>query len=78
MGVLAPGESGAPGAPLQRNGLVTRTVYPQVPPRVEPTLTDLGTPLLSTVLALAARSADHLAEIRRNQRGFDTGPPGAG
>ncbi|GAA5011351.1 winged helix-turn-helix transcriptional regulator [Actinopolymorpha pittospori] len=57
---------------LQRDGLLTRTAYPEVPPRVEYALTDLGTSLLSTVLALAAWSADHHAEIRRHQQAFDT------
>lgn len=58
---------------LRRDGLVTRTAYPEVPPRVEYALTDLGTSLLSTVLALAAWSADHLTEIRRHQQRFDAG-----
>ncbi|MET8118029.1 helix-turn-helix domain-containing protein [Micromonospora sp. NPDC005189] len=58
---------------LQRTGLVSRTSYPEVPPRVEYALTELGTSLLSTVLALAAWSADHHAEIRRHQRAFDNG-----
>jgi DNA-binding HxlR family transcriptional regulator len=56
---------------LQRTGLVTRTCYPEVPPRVEYALTELGTSLLSTVLALAAWSADHHAEIRRHRTAFD-------
>ncbi|MBB5481323.1 winged helix-turn-helix transcriptional regulator [Micromonospora parathelypteridis] len=56
---------------LQRTGLVTRTSYPEVPPRVEYALTELGTSLLSTVLALAAWSADHHAEIRRHQTEYD-------
>jgi DNA-binding HxlR family transcriptional regulator len=58
---------------LQRNGLLNRTAYPEVPPRVEYSLTAMGTSLLSTVLELAAWSADHQAEIRRNQQVFDTG-----
>ncbi|WP_239134154.1 winged helix-turn-helix transcriptional regulator [Rugosimonospora africana] len=58
---------------LRRNGLVTRTAYPEVPPRVEYALTDLGASLLSTVLALAAWSADHHTEIRRHQQRFDAG-----
>lgn len=57
---------------LQRTGLVTRTSYPEVPPRVEYALTDLGSSLLSTVLALAAWSADHHAEIRRHQTAYDS------
>jgi DNA-binding HxlR family transcriptional regulator len=56
---------------LQRTGLVDRTAYPEVPPRVEYALTDLGASLLSTVLELAAWSADHHAEIRRRQAAFD-------
>jgi DNA-binding HxlR family transcriptional regulator len=56
---------------LQRSGLVDRTAYPEVPPRVEYALTDLGTSLLSTVLAMAAWSSDHHAEIRRHQTAFD-------
>lgn len=56
---------------LQRTGLVTRTCYPEVPPRVEYALTELGASLLSTVLALAAWSADHHAEIRRYRIAFD-------
>ena len=60
---------------LQRDGLLTRAAYPEVPPRVEYALTDLGTSLLSTVLALAAWSADHHAEIRRHQQTFDADTP---
>ncbi|RLP93298.1 transcriptional regulator [Micromonospora sp. BL4] len=58
---------------LQRTGLVSRTSYPEVPPRVEYALTDLGTSLLSIVLALADWSADHHAEIRRHQTAYDSG-----
>ncbi|MFF0766865.1 winged helix-turn-helix transcriptional regulator [Streptomyces sp. NPDC093675] len=56
---------------LQRSGLVNRTAYPEVPPRVEYSLTNLGTSLLSTVLALAAWSAGHYREIRDHQSAFD-------
>lgn len=57
---------------LRRDGLVERTAYPEVPPRVEYRLTPLGTSLLSTVLALADWSATHFAEIRRNRMAYDT------
>jgi DNA-binding HxlR family transcriptional regulator len=56
---------------LRRNGLVTRTAYAEVPPRVEYSLTDLGASLLSIVLALAAWSADRHVEIRRHQAAYD-------
>lgn len=57
---------------LQRSGLVNRTAYAEVPPRVEYSLTELGTSLLSTVLQLAAWSADRHTEIRRHQNAYDT------
>jgi DNA-binding HxlR family transcriptional regulator len=56
---------------LSRSGLVDRTSYPEVPPRVEYTLTSLGESLLSSVLAMAAWSADHHTEVRRHQRAFE-------
>jgi len=37
---------------LERDGIVTRTVYPQVPPKVEYRLTDQGKGLRSVFLAL--------------------------
>jgi DNA-binding HxlR family transcriptional regulator len=37
---------------LERDGLVTRTVFPTIPPRVDPELTDLGHGLWTPVEAL--------------------------
>jgi DNA-binding HxlR family transcriptional regulator len=38
---------------LERDGVIARTVYPEVPPRVEYRLTDLGKRLRPVFLALA-------------------------
>jgi DNA-binding HxlR family transcriptional regulator len=56
---------------LQRSGLVDRTSYPQVPPRVEYSLTSLGASLLSAIEHLAAWSAEQRTEIRRHQDAYD-------
>jgi DNA-binding HxlR family transcriptional regulator len=56
---------------LQRSGLVDRTSYPQVPPRVEYSLTSLSASLLSAIEDLAAWSAEKHTEIRRHQNAYD-------
>ncbi|MCK9903115.1 helix-turn-helix transcriptional regulator [Frankia sp. Cpl3] len=53
---------------LERDGLVSRTVYAQIPPRVDYELTGLGRTLLATVsslIAWAASNADDIDEARR-------------
>ena len=57
---------------LERDGLVTRTVFPSVPPRVEYELTQLGRSLLQPVSALAAWAIDHRGSIDGARRKFDT------
>lgn len=56
---------------LERDGLVTRTVYPTIPPRVDYELTPLGHSLWKPVEALGQWARDHLDEIRAAQRKFD-------
>lgn len=43
--------------------MVTRTVYPIVPPQVEYGLTDLGGSLAAPIMQLATWVLDHLGEI---------------
>jgi DNA-binding HxlR family transcriptional regulator len=58
---------------LERDGLVTRTIYAEVPPRVEYAITDLGRTLSQPVLALAMWAADNQDAILANRGAFDTG-----
>ncbi len=52
---------------LERDGLITRTAYAEVPPRVEYELTDLGRSLEDAVMAMAGWAASHHSEIASNR-----------
>ena len=56
---------------LERDGLVIRTVYPDVPLRVDYVLTPLGRTLLAPVETMAAWAQDHRQEIQRARETFD-------
>jgi DNA-binding HxlR family transcriptional regulator len=56
---------------LERDGLVTRTVFPTVPPRVDYELTDLGRGLSQPVEALGKWAAEHQPEIEGARQKFD-------
>jgi DNA-binding HxlR family transcriptional regulator len=56
---------------LERDGFVSRTVLPTVPPQVEYALTDLGSDLLRPVSALAEWTADNTARILAARAGYD-------
>jgi DNA-binding HxlR family transcriptional regulator len=56
---------------LERDGLVKRTVYPVVPPRVDYELTPLGVSLCEPVIALGTWARDHIAEIDAARTAFD-------
>jgi DNA-binding HxlR family transcriptional regulator len=56
---------------LERDGLVTRTVYPVVPPRVEYRLTTLGSDLLAAIGPLVAWTRAHLDEVAAAQAAYD-------
>ena len=56
---------------LERDGLVTRTVFPTIPPRVDYELTSLGRDLLDPVSALGAWAIRNQAKIARAREQFD-------
>lgn len=56
---------------LERDGLVTRTVYPTIPPRVDYELTGLGCSLLKTVRELGTWAIENRDEILEARRRFD-------
>lgn len=56
---------------LERDGLVNRTVFPTIPPRVDYELTDLGRSLWLPVQALGLWAFEHAGEIGKAQAAFD-------
>jgi DNA-binding HxlR family transcriptional regulator len=56
---------------LERDGLVTRTVFPVVPPKVEYQLTETGVSLLATVSPLFSWCDDHLDYITKARAVYD-------
>lgn len=59
---------------LQQDGLVTRTAYAEVPPRVEYALTPLGRSLHHVVTSLITWVADHHGQIREHRAHTVTTP----
>ncbi|MFJ9854454.1 winged helix-turn-helix transcriptional regulator [Streptomyces sp. NPDC101150] len=57
---------------LERDGLLTRTVHPSVPPRVDYALTPLGSTLLESMVGLGDWATTHRQEVNRNRRRYDT------
>ncbi len=56
---------------LERDGLVTRTVYPTVPPRVEYELTDLGRTLRKPIQTLAQWAQENREQIQAARNRYD-------
>ncbi len=56
---------------LERDGLVLRHVYPEVPPRTEYELTGLGHTLIEPMGALCAWAEGHLGELEEARRRYD-------
>jgi DNA-binding HxlR family transcriptional regulator len=56
---------------LERDGLVTRTVTPSIPPRVDYALTDLGRSLLVPVQALGSWALSNREKMEQARHRFD-------
>jgi DNA-binding HxlR family transcriptional regulator len=63
---------------LERDGLVTRTVYASVPPKVEYSLTQLGADLSEPVAAIRIWAYRHMDQIERAREDFDQAAAQAG
>lgn len=56
---------------LERDGFVTRTVFPTIPPRVDYELTDLGRELLVPVAALGEWARKNTDRVKLAREKFD-------
>jgi DNA-binding HxlR family transcriptional regulator len=59
---------------MERDGLVVRTVYPVVPPKVEYKLTDLGITLGAAFCGVWVWAADNLDRVEKARCDFDQRP----
>jgi DNA-binding HxlR family transcriptional regulator len=57
---------------LERDGLVSRTVTPTIPPRVDYALTELGQSLQKPICGLATWAIDNVETIHAAQARFDS------
>jgi DNA-binding HxlR family transcriptional regulator len=48
---------------LEEDGILTRTVYPEIPPRVEYQLTDLGRSLLAELVRLSNWATENMIQV---------------
>jgi len=60
---------------LERDGLVTRTVTPSIPPRVDYALTPLGDSLRGPMIALGGWVSDNMKAIEEARAAFDARAP---
>ncbi len=54
---------------LETDGLIARHVYAEIPPRVEYSLTTMGTGLMPHLSALIAWAMEHIDEILQRRQG---------
>jgi len=56
---------------LERDGLVSRTFYPGIPPRVEYEITDLARSLAPLFASLTTWAQDHLGDVEKARTSYD-------
>ena len=56
---------------LERDGLVTRHYFPEVPPRVEYELTEMGASMLPALEGFTSWIRDHWPRIEEHRRAYD-------
>ena len=56
---------------LERDGLIARQIYAEVPPKVEYSLTPLGWSLTGTLMAMYEWSAEHLHHVEATRIGHE-------
>lgn len=56
---------------LEREGYVNRTVYPEVPVRVEYSLTEMGRDLVKPLYQLVSWADKHHEDIKRSRKAYD-------
>ena len=55
---------------LEEDGMVSRTIYPEIPPRVEYCLTELGERLLKQILQFATWAEENFSEIMKARKKY--------
>jgi DNA-binding HxlR family transcriptional regulator len=60
---------------LERDGLIVRTYHPEVPPRVEYEISDLGRSLAPLFANLAQWAEANLDKVEQARRDYDSGTP---
>lgn len=56
---------------LERDGLLTRHYFPEVPPRVEYELTEMGAGILQSLATLNLWIRKNLSRVEENRRAYD-------
>ena len=56
---------------LETDGLISRKVFPEIPPRVEYELTEMGKTLVPHIVRLSAWADEHMPAIKRSRKKYE-------